>query len=77
MVGIVDMILNPSITLEDAMKMVIDKVAHTENHEGALAALDATQKVLVRMIAQDPSLKPFSKAVVLNLRVIIGKEKYV
>lgn len=74
LIGIVDMILNPSVTLEDAMKIVADKLAHTENHEGAWAALDATQKALVRMIAQDSSLKPFSKAVVLKLRTIIGIE---
>lgn len=74
LVGIVDMVLNPSITLEDAMKTVAEKRAHTENHEGAWAALDATQKALVRMIAEDSSLKPFSKAVVLKLRKIIGVE---
>lgn len=74
LVGIVDMVLNPSITLEYAMNIVAEKLAHTENHEGAWAALDATQKVLVRMIAQDPSLKPFSKAVVSKLRTIIGVE---
>ncbi len=74
LVGIVDMVLNPTLTIEEVMKAVADKIAHTENHEGAWAALDATQKALVRMLAQDPSLKPFSKAVVLNLRKIIGVE---
>ena len=74
LVGIVDMVLNPTVTLDDAMKAVADKLAHTENHEGAWAALDATQKALVRMLAQDPSLKPFSKAVVLKLRTTIGVE---
>lgn len=74
LVGIVDMVLNPSMTLENAMKVVAEKMAHTENHEGAWAALDATQKSLVRMIAQNASLKPFSKAVVLKLRAIIGVE---
>jgi hypothetical protein len=70
--GIVDMILNPSVTLEEAMNTVSDKLALTENHEGAWATLDATQKALIRMLAQDPSLKPFSKAVVSKLRTIIG-----
>jgi hypothetical protein len=74
LVGIVDMVLNPSVTLDDAMKAVAEKIAHTENHEGAWAALDETQKALVRMLAHDPSLKPFSKAVVLKLRSIIGIE---
>lgn len=74
LIGIVDMVLNPSVTLEDAMQSVGEKLAHTENHEGTWAALDETQKSLVRMLAQDSSLKPFSKAVVLKLRSIIGIE---
>lgn len=74
LVGIVDMVLNPSMTLEDAMHKVATKLALTENHEGAWAALDATQKALVRMLAQNPALKPFSKSVVSKLRTIIGVE---
>jgi len=74
LVGIVDMVLNPTVTLDNAMKTVADKLSHTENHEGAWAALDATQKALVHMLAQDSSLKPFSKVVVLKLRTIIGVE---
>lgn len=54
------------------MREVADKLARIENHEGAWAALDATQKALVRMIADDPSIKPFSKAVVEKLRAEIG-----
>lgn len=72
--GIVDMVLNPSLTLEDAMRTVTEKLEHTENHEEAWSALDETQKALARMLAQDPSLKPFSKQVVLKLREIIGIE---
>lgn len=74
LVGIVDMVLHPAVTLDEAMQTVADKLALTENHEGAWAALDATQKALVRMLAQDPSLKPFSKAVVVKLRTVIGIE---
>ncbi len=47
LVGIVDMVFNPTVTLEDAMKAVADKMVHTDNHEGAWAALDAAQKALV------------------------------
>ena len=74
LVGVVDMVLNPSVTLEEAMQKIAEKLVRTENHEGAWAALDATQKALIRMLARDPSLKPFSKAVVLKLRTIIGIE---
>jgi len=54
------------------MQVVAKKLALTENHEGAWAALDATQKALVRMLAQNPSLKLFSKDVISRLRIIIG-----
>jgi hypothetical protein len=72
--ALVDMMLNPSVTLDKAMQNVADKLALTENHEGAWTSLDATQKALIRMLAQDPTLKPFSKAVVLKLRTLIGVE---
>ncbi len=70
--GIVDMVLNPSATLEGAMLIVEKKLSLIENHEGAWAALNATQKALVRMLSHNPSLKPFSKDVVSRLHIIIG-----
>ncbi len=72
LVGVVNMVLDPSLKLDEAMQAVADRLARTENHEGAWAALDATQKALVRMLAQDPSLKPFSAAVLAKLRKEIG-----
>ncbi|MCX7115798.1 MAG: hypothetical protein NTW08_07820 [Gammaproteobacteria bacterium] len=74
LVAIVDMVLNPSVPLEDAMNQVAEKLARTENHDGSWAALDQTQKALVRMLAHDATLKPFSKSVVLKLRTLIGIE---
>lgn len=74
LIGIVDMVLNPSLTLDNAVQAIANKQALTENHEGVWAALDAVQKALVKMLANDPSLKPFSKAVVVKLRTIIGVE---
>ncbi len=72
LVAVVNMALSAGLSLDDAVRAVADKMAATENHEGAWAALDATQKALVRMIAADPSLKPFSKLVVDKLRAEIG-----
>ena len=72
LVGIVDMVLNPDLKFENAMKAVAEKLSRTENHEGVWAALDQTQKALVRMLVKNPSLKPFSKSVVAKLRIIIG-----
>jgi hypothetical protein len=72
LMGIVDMVLNPARSIDEAMALVEAKLAHTENHEGVWAGLDATQKALVRLLAKDPTLKPFSKATLMALRKIIG-----
>jgi len=72
LMAIVDMVLNPSRSVDDAMATVNDKLAHSDNHEGAWSALDATQKALVRMLANDALLQPFSKATLSELRQIIG-----
>jgi len=72
LMGIVDMVLNPAHSLDDAMALVAGKLAHADNHEGVWASLDATQKALARMLAKDPALKPFSHATLVELRRQIG-----
>ncbi|MEI6096233.1 MAG: hypothetical protein WCR08_12370, partial [Gammaproteobacteria bacterium] len=56
LIGILDMVLNPSVTLNEAMQAIASKQALTENHEGVWVALDAVQKALVKMLANDPSI---------------------
>jgi hypothetical protein len=72
LVGVVNMVLNPGLTLDDAMASVSERLAHTENHEGVWASFDATEKALVSMLAEDPGLKPFSQATIVKLRAKIG-----
>jgi hypothetical protein len=72
--GVVNMVLSPALTLDEAMHRVAEQLARTENHEGAWAALDATQKALLRMLTDDPMLKPYSKPVLARLRTEIGVE---
>ena len=72
LVGVVQMVLNPQLVLEDAMTAVAENLARTENHEGVWAGFDALQKALVKMLADDPALKPFSKPVLLKLRNVVG-----
>lgn len=74
LVGVVQMVLNPRLMLADAMAAVADNLARTENHEGVWARFDALQKALVKMLADDPTLKPFSKPVLLKLRGAVGVE---
>jgi len=72
LMGIVDMVLNPARSMDDAMTLVAEKLAHADNHEGVWAQLDATQKALARMLAKEPATKPFSNATLMELRRQIG-----
>jgi hypothetical protein len=72
LIGVVNMVLTPSLELDEAMRAVAENQARTENHEGVWATLDATQKALVRLLADNPNLKPFSRAVVEQLNVALG-----
>ncbi|OFA00187.1 hypothetical protein [Duganella sp. HH101] len=74
LVGVVQMVLNPRLALEEAMAAVADNLARTENHEGVWAGFDALQKALVKLLVDDPALKPFSKPVLLKLRGAVGVE---
>lgn len=74
LVGVVQMVLNPRLALDEAMAAVADNLARTENHEGVWAGFDALQKALVKLLVDDPSLKPFSKPVLLKLRGAVGVE---
>ncbi|NVD69588.1 hypothetical protein HUX88_03325 [Duganella sp. BJB1802] len=74
LVGVVQMVLNPRLTLDQAMTAVADNLARTENHEGVWGGFDALQKALVRLLVDDPMLKPFSKPVLLKLRDAVGVE---
>jgi hypothetical protein len=43
-----------------------------ENHDAAWASLDSAQKNLVRMLAANPSLRPYSADVIASLRSRMG-----
>jgi hypothetical protein len=73
--AVVSMVLQPSLSLDAAVAAVAENLARGENHEGVWAGLDALQKALVRLLAADPQLKPFSKPVLQQLRVVLGVEK--
>lgn len=70
--GVVDQMLNPERSFDAAMSAVELKLAQSENHEGVWASLDATQRALVRMLANNPSLKPFGASNLVLLRKAIG-----
>lgn len=68
------LMMSPALTFPEAIAMQQEKLARTENHEGTWNSLDATERVLVRMLADDPSMKPFAKATLVRLRKHVGVE---
>jgi hypothetical protein len=68
------LMMSPTLTFADAIAMQQEKLARTENHEGTWNSLDATERVLVRMFADDPSMKPFAKATLVKIRKRVGIE---
>jgi hypothetical protein len=68
------LMMSPTLTFAQAVSMQQVKLARTENHEGTWNALDATERVLVRMFADEPSMKPFAKATLVKIRKRVGIE---
>lgn len=69
---IAGMVLEPTLTLDDAQAMELARQASDETHEGAWAGLDALQKQLARALAADPGFKPFGAAALATLRKQLG-----
>ena len=68
------LMMSPALTFAQAIAMQQLKLARTENHEGTWNSLDATERVLVRMLADEPSMKPFAKATLVKVRKRVGIE---
>lgn len=74
MEAVLALMMSPALTLQQTIAMQQEKLARRENHEGTWNSLDATERVLVRMLADDPSIKPFAKATLVRLRKHVGIE---
>lgn len=74
MEAVLALMMSPALTFPQAIAMQQEKLARRENHEGTWNSLDATERVLVRMLADDPSIKPFAKATLVRLRKHVGVE---
>ena len=68
--AVVAVLMDPSLTLERACELEKAEQNKAENHEGTWSALDAVQKQLVRLLAEDA--KPFSKTVLARWRKSLG-----
>lgn len=69
---VVDLTLNPGVTMPAAVRAEEARLAEQENHDGVWESLDATEKLMVKAIAADAALKPFSQAFVVAMRKNLG-----
>lgn len=70
--AVVALLMDPSLSLERACELERDEQNKAENHEGSWAGLDALQKQLVKLLAENPAAKPFSKTVLARLGKSLG-----
>jgi hypothetical protein len=70
--AVVAVLMDPSMTLERACELERAEQNKAENHEGTWTTLDALQKQLVRLLAEDPAAKPFSKTVLTRFSKALG-----
>jgi hypothetical protein len=70
--AIVAVMMAPSLSLAQACAMERAEQDKSENHEGVWASLDEMQKQLVKLLAENPVAKPFSKTVLGRLAKSLG-----
>lgn len=70
--AIVAMLMDPSLSLASACAAERAEQDREENHEGTWVALDPLQRHLVLRVAEDPLLKPFSKATLASAAQSLG-----
>jgi hypothetical protein len=70
--AVVAVMMDPSLSLETACLLERDEQDKSENHEGTWSSLDDLQKQLVRLFAENPAAKPFSKTVLARLAKHLG-----
>lgn len=70
--AVVATMMAPEMSLADACERERLALSKTENHAGTWASLDGLQQALVKVLADNPAAKPFSKAVLAHLAKELG-----
>lgn len=70
--AVVTMLMDPGLSAKQACANELAAHERAENHEGTWQALDALQRQLVLLIADDPQAKPFAKATLSTLALRLG-----
>lgn len=74
LIAIATMALDPDLSLAAAIRNVRSKALDSDNYRQSWLRLNALQRALVRLLADDAMLKPFSRDVLLQLREAVGVE---
>lgn len=69
---VVAMVLEPALTLDDALGQETARLGSTATHAATWTGLDALQRELLRTCADNPACKPFSKAALASLGARLG-----
>lgn len=70
--AILAIMLEPALGLDSAVAQIQASLAREENHEGSWGSLDATERVLVTMIAANANVKLFSARALDAVRKAVG-----
>lgn len=70
--AVVAMLMDPSLTLEQAVDAEKEEQDKEENHEGTWSALGALQRQILLLFLHDPRAKPFGKATLSKLAKALG-----
>lgn len=70
--AVVCVMMNPGTTLKEACLAQHVELNKAENHEGTWASMDSLQQALVRLFANNPAERPFSKLTLAKLAQSLG-----
>jgi len=70
--AVMSMVLDPALSLAKALRTIAGDLLRDENHAAVWTRLDATQQLLVQILAADPNTKPFSNEALVQLRRRLG-----
>lgn len=72
--AVVALLMDPSLTLQQACERQMEEDARKENHEATWESLDALQQALVRLVFADSAASPYAKSTLAELAKRAGRK---
>ena len=70
----ITLMMQPTMSLDDAVTIQFEKLASAENHEAAWEGLSALERLLLREFAGNPAAKPFTRDGLARFKAMLGVE---